>query len=251
MQNQDGIVTPDNVTTIRHVDANRAVEWITSGFNLFMKRPGELIIAGLVLFAINLVLAFVPVIGGGLATMAGVVAAGVMMRACQAIEQGQDPIAAGKQVAGNTSLLVVGLIAVGFGIAIALLAGLMVAMVVGVAFISTAAAAGLGVVAWMVTMLLSIPLLMALWLAPGLVVMKNTQPVEAIRLSFLASLKNLLAFFVFYIIAAIMSALGAMLMGLGLIVVFPVLLCAGYMAYKDIFGSAASGEAVGYIQDAQ
>ena len=73
MQTEDGVVSPDKVTTIRHVDINRGVEWIAGGFNLFMKKPGELIIAGLVLFIASFVLNFIPILGGGLATMLGVV----------------------------------------------------------------------------------------------------------------------------------------------------------------------------------
>jgi uncharacterized membrane protein len=99
-------------------------------------------------------------------------------------------------------------------------------------------------------MLISIPLLMALWMAPALVIMKNVAPVEAVRLSFAASLKNFVPFIIFYVLAAVACFLGAMLMGLGLIVVYPVLLCASYIAYKDIFATAGSGEAVGFIKDA-
>ncbi len=250
MQNQDGIVAPENVTSIRHVDINRGVEWIGSGFNLFMKKPGELIIAGLALFVVSFILNWVPVIGSGLATMAGVVAAGAIMRACQAFEDGQDPVAAAKAAAGASPLFILGLIAAGMGVVIGLLGLMMTAMVIGAAFISVNAAIGLGAVTGLLMMFISIPMIMALWLAPGLVIMKGVQPVEAIRLSFVASIKNFLPFIIFYVLAAIASFLGAMLMGIGLIFVYPVLLCATYYAYKDIFGSVASGEAVGYLQDA-
>jgi uncharacterized membrane protein len=250
MQNQDGIVSPENVTTIRHVDANRGVEWISAGFTLFMKKPGELIVAGVILFVISFVLNFIPLIGGGLATMIGVVAAGALMRACQAIEEGQDPIAAAQKAAGHTPLFILGLIAAGMGIVIALISTVLMAAVVGAFFISPFAAVGLAGISGLLMMLISIPLLMALWMAPALVIMKNVAPVEAVRLSFVASLKNFVPFIIFYVLAAVACLLGARLMGVGLIFVYPVLLCASYIAYKDIFATAASGEAVGFIQDA-
>ena len=250
MQSQDGIVAPDQVTSIRHVGINRGVEWIGSGFNLFMKKPAELIIAGLILFVVSLILNFVPIIGSGLATMAGVVAAGVFMRACQAIEEGNDPIAAGKVAAAATPLYILGLIAAGLGVAIALLGWVFISMAIAAAFFSPFAAVGMAGLTGILMMLISIPLIMALWLAPGLVIMKGTQPLDAVRLSFVASMKNFLPFMIFYILAAIASFIGAMLLGLGLIFVYPVLLCAAYVAYKDIFGTVTSGEAVGYIQQA-
>lgn len=251
MQNQDGIVTPENVTTIRHVDANRAVDWVTGGFNLFMKKPGELVIAGLILFVVGIVLAFVPMIGGALSTMIGVVAAGAFILACQAIEAGQQPLPAAQKAASFSPLYMLGLIAAAFGIAVTVMNWVMITMVLGAAFISPFAAVGLAGIGWIISMLLSIPVLMALWLAPGLVLLKGSEPIEAVRLSFAASLKNIVPFLIFYVLAAVATFLGTLLMGLGLIVVYPALLCAGYLAYKDIFGTVAIGEAVGYIGDAQ
>ena len=250
MQNQDGIVTPDHLTTIRNVDANRGVEWISSGFNLFMKKPGELVVAGLILFVVYFVCSLVPFIGGALATMVGVVAAGAFMSASQAIEQGQEPLPAAQQAASYSPLFILGLIAAAFGIVIALINWVLFAVILGTAFVSTFAALGLAALTGFVNMIISIPLLMALWLAPGLVILKRVEPIDAVRLSFSASLKNFVPFIIFYVLAAIAAIIGALPLGLGLIVVYPVLLCASYMAYKDIFGSASTGEAVGYIQDA-
>ena len=251
MQNQDGIVAPENVTTIRTVDANRGVEWISGGFNLFMKKPAELAIAGLVLFVISFVLNLIPVIGSGLATMIGVVAAGALMRGCQALEEGQDMLAAAQKAAGYAPLFILGLIAAGMGVLVGLISFVLMGMVIGAAFLGSFAAVGMIGVTALFMMLISIPLLMALWLAPGLVIMRGVEPVEAVRLSFAASIKNFVPFIIFYVLAAVACFLGALPMGLGLIVVYPVLLCASYLAYKDVFGTVGSGEAVSLIKDGQ
>ena len=250
MQTEDGVVTPDKVTTIRHVDINRGVEWISGGFNLFMKKPGELIIAGLALFVVSFVLHLIPILGGGLASMLGVVAAGAMMLVCRAVEDGKDMLAEGQKAANITPLWILSLIAAGLGIAVAVLGFFLGAAVVGMVFVSPMLAMGLGALTFLLMMLIAVPMIMALWLAPGLVVFKGCDPVEAVRLSFAASIKNFLPFLIFYILAGIASMLGGMLMGIGLIFVYPVLLCATYIAYKDIFATAAGSDAVGYIQQA-
>jgi uncharacterized membrane protein len=250
MQTEDGIVTPGN-TTIRKLDINRGVEWIAGGFKLFMKKPGELILAGLALFVVTIVLNFVPIAGGGLTTMLVVAAAGAMMFACRAIEDGQDLLASAQKAANITPLWILSLIAAGMGIAIALFGFLLAATAVGLAFVSPALAIGLGVLIFLLMTLVSIPIVMAMWLAPGLVVFKGVDPIESIRLSFTASTKNFLPFIIFYVLAVIGFALGGMLMGIGLIFVFPVLLCATYVAYKDMFATASGGEALVNLEKAQ
>ncbi len=249
MQTQDGIVTPDNSTTIRHVDTNRGVEWLSGAFNLFTKKPGEFIVAGLLLFVVSFILNFIPVVGTGLATMIGVVAVGAFMFACKALDDGQDPIAAAQKAFQVTPLFILGLIAAGMGIAIGLLGGAMVVMAVGMVFISPFLGAAMGAITGLLMMLVSVPMIMALWLAPGLVVMKGTQPVEAIRLSFVASMKNFVPFIIFYLLAAVATFIGSLVI-VGVIVVFPILLIATYLAYKDIFGMASGAEGVSLIKDA-
>jgi hypothetical protein len=248
MQPQDGIVSPDRVTSIRHVGINRGVEWIGAGFNLLMKKPGELIVGGLIIFVLSIICHAIPVLGSAVATMVGVVAAGVFMRVSQAIEEGHDPIEAAKASAGATPLYILGVVAAAIGLVIALAGWAMGAAALGMAFLSVYGALAIGAITGLLMIFVSIPVVMALWLAPGLVIFKGTEPVEAVRLSFAASVKNFLPFIVFYILSAIAAMIGALLMGVGLIVVYPVLLCAAYFAYKDIFGSASTGEAVGFIQ---
>lgn len=249
MQTEDGIVTPDKVTTIRHVDINRGIEWLSGGFQLFMKKPGELIVVGVVLFMATFILKFVPLVGGGLSTMLGVLAAGAIMLACRAFEDGQDPLIAAQKAGNITPLWIVALIAAGTGVAITFVGWTLGALVIASAFASTYLAVGLGAITLTLMMLVSIPVFMALWLAPGLVVLKGTDPVEAVRLSFAASVKNFPAFIIFYVLAAVATFIGSLPLGIGLIFIYPVLLCATYIAYKDIFATVSSGEAVGFIQN--
>jgi uncharacterized membrane protein len=77
---------------------------------------------------------------------------------------------------------------------------------------------------------------MAIWFAPALVVLRNVAPVEAMKASFAACLKNtvpLLVYSVLYLVAAIVASIP---FGLGWIVLMPVLMLTLYVSYKDIFG---------------
>lgn len=249
MQSQDDIVAPEPDTAIGQVDISRGIDWIVEGFNLFMKKPGEWVIAGLGLFVIDFLLSYIPMIGNALATICALVAVGALLRACRALDEQQDPIAAARQAAAITPLWILGLIAAGLVLATALLVEL-VLMVLYTVFLIDPDFRSMFSIPSILPMLLTVPLIMALWMAPGLVVLKGTHPVEAVRLSLVAAMKNLSPFLVFYVVSAIACFLGALVMGVGLIVVYPLLICAAYIAYKDIFGAQGSGAAVVPVEQA-
>lgn len=85
------------------------------------------------------------------------------------------------------------------------------------------------------SLLLTIPLLMAIWFAPMLVIFEKMPPLIAIRKSFFACLKNLFAFQVYFITLFILALLAAIPYGLGFIIWFPVSFASAYVSYKDIF----------------
>lgn len=85
------------------------------------------------------------------------------------------------------------------------------------------------------SILLAIPLMMAIWFAPMLVIFENMPPLIAIRKSFFACLKNLFAFQIYMVVLFVLGILAAMLYGLGFIVWFPVAFASVYVSYKDIF----------------
>jgi hypothetical protein len=85
------------------------------------------------------------------------------------------------------------------------------------------------------SLLLTIPLLMAVWFSPMLVIFEKIPPLIAIRKSFFACLKNFFAFQVYFIALLILAILAAIPYGLGYIVWFPVAFSSAYASYKDIF----------------
>jgi uncharacterized membrane protein len=97
------------------------------------------------------------------------------------------------------------------------------------------AAMGAGMLVMLLVLAVSLLLGMAFWFAPALVVFKGTPPMDAMRASFAASLKNIVPFLIYgliYIVAAIVASIP---FGLGWLVLVPVLMLTAYTSYKDVF----------------
>jgi uncharacterized membrane protein len=84
-------------------------------------------------------------------------------------------------------------------------------------------------------LLLLVPLMMAYWFAPALVVLEDRLPLEAMKLSFSACWMNVLPFLVFGLAAFALLVVGMIPFGLGLLIVSPVLLASIYAGYRDVF----------------
>ena len=105
-------------------------------------------------------------------------------------------------------------------------------------FSGTAALATLGVsvaLAMLAGIIVSVPVYMALWFAAPLVLFDGMAPGAALKASFSACLKNVIAFTLYAIVLAVLFVAGSIPFGLGLIVVLPVTLISVYTAYREIF----------------
>lgn len=229
----------------RAVDAGRGWEWIAEGFALFKKQPGMWILILIVLVACSILISLVPVIGSLANLLLMQVFMGGVMLGCRALDNGER-FDVGYVFAGfrqNTSdLVVLGLLAlVGWIIAFipALLimgGGAFMAMMRGGGDMASIGALGLTfVVAILVALALLLPVYMALWFAPSLVVFNNLKPVDAMKASFLACLKNIVPFLLYGIILFVLCVVAAIPLGLGFLVLGPVAIASIYAAYRDIF----------------
>jgi uncharacterized membrane protein len=91
----------------------------------------------------------------------------------------------------------------------------------------------------LVTIGLSVPLYMALWFAPCLILFNDAQPVQALSQSFRACLKNIIPFLVYGVLLTIIFVVAAIPFGLGLLVAVPILIASVYTAYRDTFYAPA------------
>src|SRR6202171_1231845 len=130
------VLPPAAPVTPRSVDAGRGLAWLTEAWRLFAQSPGVWILVVLILFAMLVVIALVPVVGSlGGHVLFPVFTAGLML-GCRAQDRGEPLTVAhlfGGFSEGAVPLLVVGLIYTAFLVAI-------IAVVVGVLFILFGAA---------------------------------------------------------------------------------------------------------------
>ncbi len=95
---------------------------------------------------------------------------------------------------------------------------------------------GIGAVfAALVATLLAIPLLMAYWFAPALVVFRNEEPMTAMKTSFNACLVNMMPMFVYSLLGLVFAIAATIPLLLGWLVLAPVFAASVYASYKDIF----------------
>jgi uncharacterized membrane protein len=232
----------------RTVDVQRAIGWWTDAWQLLMKQPAAWIGMGVLLLVILLVLSFIPVLG----SIASLLVLPVFM--------GGWALASRKAATGErievadlfscfrthlTPLLVVGAVLLAGGLVIGVVAGALGlgAMMSGVGMHSGGAGAltvaGGGMFALLVALILSAVLAIAIWFAPALIVLDNVAPLDAMKSSLAACLKNTVTFVVYgvlYMVAAFVASLPLML---GWILLGPIVMLTIYVSYRDIFGPTA------------
>ena len=240
----------------RTVSAGDGLEWITAAWKLFVASP-LLWIVMIVLYAVfYVVLAFVPIIGSFIGyVLYGVIAAGWLAGA-HAVNKGEklelDHLFAGfKSKTGP--LIALGAFYAGGLLVIVVLMGIFLAVGLGAsgavgAILSgdssaLASIAGASIITFLLALLVGLallaPLLAALWFAPALVYYHDVPPLDALKTSLFACLKNWLSFLVYGILMLILFVVAAIPFMLGFLVAGPLALISVYTSYRAIFTEAA------------
>jgi uncharacterized membrane protein len=227
----------------RAVGVDAVFAWLRLGWNLFMVNPGLWVISTIILIVGFFALMIVWLIGPLLACLlAPILAAGLLAMCRKAGGEGTfglSDLAAGF-VARTTPLMALGVIFMVTAFLIKLAA---VFLFIGSATggLMNPNLAGLGLLlggsllALLLSSLLFIPLWMAMWFAPALILFNGVSPIEACKTSFVASLKNLLPFLILGLIVFILCFFAALPVGLGFLVLIPVLAGTAYASYQDVF----------------
>jgi hypothetical protein len=230
----------------RNVEAGRGVAWWSEAWALFMKNPGMWVVFGLILLIIWIVLSFLPLIGTFAIALLTPVFMGSWLLAASKLEQGgslepADLFLGFKEhlnplmVLGALMLaatVVIGLVVgmLGFGAALGM--GMGAAMQSGGGML---AAAGAGMVVMLLWMALMVPVSMAIWFAPALVIYRGVAPIEALRMSFAACLRNLMPFLVYGALGFVAAIVASIPAGLGWLVLLPLCMLTLTTTYRDIF----------------
>jgi uncharacterized membrane protein len=79
------------------------------------------------------------------------------------------------------------------------------------------------------------PLAMAVWFAPALVILDDQPGLQALWASLLACLRNALPLLLYSIVSSVLLLFAVIPLGLGLILWIPVMLLTIYTSYRDVF----------------
>lgn len=224
------------------VAAGRGWDWFTAGWDLFKRQAGMWIALVLVAFVIFLVLAFIPLLGNFLTTFLSIYFGAGVLIGCRAIEDGGE-LEIGHLFAGFREklgpLAAVGGIYLAATIAIVvvvmLVAGASVFAVFSGAADPSFTALMTGLLAGLVVLALMLPVVMAVWFAPALVVFQDKGAVEAMKESFSGCLRNVLPFLVYGAIGLVLAILASIPLMLGWLALGPVFAGSLYASYKDIY----------------
>ncbi len=236
------------ITGPNSVPAGHGWAWIVKGWWHFKQSPLAWVLALVIWFAMVILANLVPLLGGILTNLFAPVIVGGFMLGAQAQDEG-GKFEIGHLFAGFSNnmgqLVLVGVIYLaGFlllGVIVALFAGGMLATMGDSEMMQNPEAMAAMLLSptilllFLLVMALAIPLMMAYWFAPVLVVLDGLKAIEAMKLSIRGCLKNVLPFLVYGIVGMVLFILGAIPFGLGLLVVLPVMVASIYVSYRDIY----------------
>ena len=242
--------------TAMQVDAGRGWGWFVEGWRLFARAPGVWIVILLIYFGINFVLSLIPLIGGlAYLLLSPVLTAGVLYGA-DAQARGET-LEIGHLFRGFQDqqrmrpLVILGLIS---------LAGYALMTLIAVGFIGGGLATGIVLdnagqditpemieglfgagfmVLILVELMLWAVILMAMFYAIPLVMLSRQDAWPAVQDSIAACWMNMLPLLVFGLIGLVLAVIAAIPFGLGFLILWPVMSCAVYASYREVFAEPA------------
>ncbi|AXK38891.1 BPSS1780 family membrane protein [Crenobacter cavernae] len=235
----------------RRVAAGRGWRWIVDAFYIVRTQPLTWVLMSLAYLVLAIVAGLVPVVGDAVVSLLSpVFVAGFILAAIKA-EQGGE-LEVGDLFAGFRSrvgpLVVLGaayllliLVALLGAVLLAALFGAGTGLLTGDGLADGAdPAASLGLV-----LVVALPILvavvlasMAYWFAPALIITRDIGVLDAMKLSFKASLANWPAMLVASLALAMLLFLAVLPLFLGLLLWMPVVWVCYYTSWKDVFGDA-------------
>jgi uncharacterized membrane protein len=239
------VVLPGNFNAhARTVPTGNGWTWLANGWAIFKRAAGLWIGMVVVLALIFIVAHLIPFIGAVAIQILWPVFIGGLMLVCRTIDEGGEArfsqLFAGFQ--HRTGTLVV------LGVVWLVLSFLIVAVVVGITGVQVFALMGAGgapdqlvgvavtaVLAFLLILALMLPLVMATWFAPALIVFHEMGVGAAMKASFVGCLKNILPFLLYGLLALIAGVVASIPFGLGWLVLLPVLTASVYTSYRDIY----------------
>ncbi len=236
----------------RSVPAGNGASWWGEAWRLFTPAVAMWLLILVIMIVLSIVLSLIPVIGHLVSNLLYPVLTGGLMLGCRAIDRGQ-PLTINHLFAGFSEragpLFMLGVIYLGLAIAIvATVAGILLVIFGAAVFtqmfsinnaISTSVllsgAFMMVMVGTLLFLVLFLPLIMAIWFAPALVMLGGREPWPAMKESFAGCVQNVAPFLVYGLIGIGLAIVATIPLGLGWFVVAPMTIASIYACYCDIF----------------
>lgn len=233
------------------LNSGHGTTWISNGWQLFKAAPLMWLSAMLLYAGVSFILNLIPVLGSiaGL-LLAPSMSVGILAFGRAHAREGVTDLSlmfAGFRGEKLGSLMIMALLYAGAIVVTVIV--MVVLMAIGLGGMSALShmnadnAAGLisssgGMLLLLLLLFLTVTFLIvgAYWFAPGLIYYANLSPVDALKESLSACLRNWLPLTVYSLVAMVILVAGAIPFGLGLLVVFPVMMASLYPMFEDLYG---------------
>jgi uncharacterized membrane protein len=239
----------------RRLAAGEGAAWWGESWRIFCAAPGTWLGIFVIFVVLSIALVLIPIVGSLVHTVLTPVFAGGVMLGCHGLARGR-PLKIGHLFDGFqrgrlAPLLILGLLwlAILFVIAIVMVGTVFLALGAsglaalmdfsgtsqldyGALMSAGAAIFVVGLIALAVALLVA----MAYWFAPALVVLNGEAPIAALQKSFGASLRNFGAFLLYGLIYIGLAIVASIPLGLGWLVLGPMLVGSCYAGWRTIFG---------------
>ena len=231
---------------IHQLNAKQGWQWIISGFHLFRKAPLAWVLSCFTMLLIAATLAAIELFGQFIFTLISPVFLAGLMFGCRELDQGRQfeffHLFSAFKTHAKPLMTIGGIYLIGQIMIVGIV------MLIGGSMMSDMLLYGkrvdeselMGVMdsfltASLLAITLSIPLIMAAWFSPLLVIFHNVPPVIAMQRSFFACLRNFIPFQLYGVTLIILTILSLMPYGLGLVILIPTIFGSIYVSYKEIF----------------
>ncbi len=227
----------------RRVPAGHGAAWFSGGWEIFRQATGTWIGITLAFLVIIVALSAIPLVSLLVSLVTPVFAGGLML-GCKALDDGED-LRFGHLFAGFSNqfgnLVLVGVLYLAGMVAIFVVVGLLMGITGAGAALAGAGRTGFSgvftamAVPILVGAALVVPLAMAVWYAPALVVLQQVAPFEAMKVSFVVAIRNFLPFLVYGLVFLVLAIIASIPLFLGWLALAPTIYASIYASYKDLF----------------
>lgn len=226
---------------MKTVPATASISWFKQGWQVFSSDMITWLLLAVLFAVIMFVLMIIPAIGPIIwYLIAPALVGGLLLAAKETMSESGRPevehlFAGLTNEKTRTPMLILGAILLGVSILVGILGIGAMGSLAAVANGGGKALGGLGFGAGLLMAIISVLIGAAYFFSSAQVMFDNASPVDALKNSFSASLKNIPAMALFGGIYIVLSVIAAIPLGLGFLVLIPVSMGALYASYKDIF----------------